>query len=136
MSGEIRIIFGGKNLTNIRSGTMTLEETGCCGAYCGTCRVLKENACKGCKIGYESGARDISRARCRIKVCCIGKGYRTCADCPDLLQCEIIQDFFGKKGYKYRKYRDAIGFIRKHGYEKFLEIADTWNNAYGTYPEE
>jgi hypothetical protein len=115
---------------------MPVKELGCCGAYCGTCRALKEHTCKGCKIGYECGERDIARARCRIKVCCIGKGYNSCADCPDISKCEIIDEFFGKKRYKYGKYREALRFIRDHGYTKFFEIADSWKNAYGKYPKE
>jgi len=31
---------------------MSFEEMGCCGAYCGSCPVLKSGACKGCKNGY------------------------------------------------------------------------------------
>jgi len=115
---------------------MPIKELGCCGAYCGKCRTLKEHSCKGCKLGYEGGERDIARARCRIKVCCIGKGYNSCADCPDISKCEIIDEFSRKKGYKYGKYREALRFIRDHGYLKFFEIADAWKNAYGKYPKE
>ena len=49
------------------SGT---EESGCCGAYCGTCREYR-NTCKGCKTGYLDGSRDLSRARCKMKKCCL-----------------------------------------------------------------
>jgi hypothetical protein len=115
---------------------MSLQEIGCCGAYCGSCRARTEQACKGCKLGYDEGERDIAKARCRIKVCCIGKGCHSCADCPDLSKCELINVFFGKKGYKYRKYREALEFIRNHGDTDFVEIADTWKNAYGKYPKE
>ena len=33
----------------------------------------------------------------------------TCADCPDYAECRIIQAFFAKNGYKYRKYRSVLG---------------------------
>lgn len=112
---------------------MTLIEVGCCGAYCGKCRPFKEKACKGCKIGYDNGERDISKARCKMKVCCIGKGYDSCADCSGVLKCNIINDFYSKSGYKYAKYKQAIEFIRQHGYVEFIKIADTWTNAYGKY---
>ncbi|MDW7733326.1 MAG: DUF3795 domain-containing protein [Methanolobus sp.] len=112
---------------------MTLIKIGCCGAYCGTCRAWKEQACKGCKIGYENGERDISKARCKIKVCCIGRAYTSCADCPDILTCQVVNSFHSRKGYKYAKYKQAIGFIRQNGYVEFLKIADTWTNAYGKY---
>ncbi len=112
---------------------MSILEIGCCGALCGTCPVLKEQACKGCKIGYEDGNRDISKARCKIKVCCINKKYQSCADCLEYDTCSVLNDFYNKNGYKYRKYKQATDYIRKHEYEDFLEIADNWKNAYGKY---
>ena len=58
-----------------------------------------------------------------------------CTDCRDAPTCPTLNEFHGKKGYKYRKYRQAIAFIREHGYQEFLTIADTWTNAYGRYPK-
>ena len=55
---------------------MTIREIGCCGAYCRTCmeqqkqKYPNERTCLGCKLGYESGKRDLSKAKCEIKVCC------------------------------------------------------------------
>ena len=112
---------------------MATHELGCCGAYCRTCKALAAGACRGCKTGYESEERDLSRARCRIKVCCIGRDFASCADCPDLSVCETILAFHSKSGYKYAKYRDAIAFILEHGYDRFFSIADTWTNATGKY---
>lgn len=112
---------------------MSIEEIGCCGAYCGTCKVFKENLCKGCKLGYADGTRDISKARCKMKVCCIKKQLNSCADCDEYDSCDIIQSFYKKNGYKYKKYNEAIDFIRSNGYEKFLKIADDWKMQYGKY---
>jgi hypothetical protein len=112
---------------------MSKEELGCCGAYCRTCKVLAEGACRGCKTGYDSGERTLSRAKCRIKVCCIGRDFASCADCPDIFVCDTLGAFHGKSGYKYEKYRDAITFIREHGYDCFFSIADTWKSATGKY---
>ncbi|WP_406656387.1 DUF3795 domain-containing protein [Methanolobus sp. ZRKC2] len=112
---------------------MTLTEIGCCGAYCATCKEWKERTCKGCKMGYDTGERDLSRAKCKIKVCCIGKGFVSCADCPDIQKCQVINDFHSKKSYKYGKYKQAIEFIKQNGYDEFMKIADTWTNAYGKY---
>lgn len=113
---------------------MTIREIGCCGAYCKTCPALLDNSCRGCKLGYERGERYITKAKCKIKVCCFKeRGYETCADCPDYLSCEILHEFSGKKGYKYKKYRQALEFIRENGYAKFIEIADTWRGPYGKY---
>ena len=105
---------------------------GCCGAYCGTCKPFNTGACKGCKIGYDNGQRDINKAKCRMKVCCFKeKGLDTCADCPDFSSCEILSDFYGKKGHKYKKYKQSIEFIIKNGYGEFQKQADEWKNAYG-----
>ena len=102
-------------------------------AYCTTCKQLIEGQCKGRKIGYDTGERDISRARCPMKVCCFReRKLETCADCPDYSTCTILSGFYGKKGHKYKKYRQSIEFIRKNGYAKFLERADTWKGPYGT----
>lgn len=112
---------------------MSVEQIGCCGAYCGTCPVIRENACRGCKLGYSTGERDLSKAKCKMKVCCISKGYNSCADCDAFESCEIIQNFLNKNGYKYKKYKEALEFIRENGYEKFLSIADSWKRQYGKY---
>jgi hypothetical protein len=105
---------------------------GCCGAYCGTCKPYLEGFCKGCKLGFDTGERDINRAKCRIKLCCFrDKKYDTCADCPEFESCDIIGGLYAKNGYKYRKYKQAVEFIRKNGYPKFIEFADKWRGAYG-----
>ncbi len=112
---------------------MPLSHLGCCGAYCATCKVFAAGACKGCKLGYETGERDIKKAKCPYKVCCITKGLACCADCADYDTCETIQSFHNHAGYKYGKYKQAVAYIRQHGYEKFFAIANTWTNAYGKY---
>jgi len=105
---------------------------GCCGAYCKTCKPLIEGFCKGCKLGYGKGGRDISKARCSMKVCCFReRGLETCADCPGYTKCKTIHGFYGKNGFKYGKYRQAIEFIRENGYPKFIRLADKWKGPYG-----
>jgi hypothetical protein len=117
---------------------MSKVEIGCCGAYCRTCitwqkeKYPNEHTCRGCKIGYEPGERDINKARCKMKICCFkDKKLETCADCPDYHSCKLIHDFYKKSGYKYKKYEQSIEFIRKNGYERFLEKADKWKGPYG-----
>lgn len=113
---------------------MSKEYIGCCGAYCKTCKPLIDNICKGCKLGYNTGQRDIKKAKCSIKVCCISeKKLDTCADCSELGTCQIIGNFYSKNGYKYKKYKQAIEFIRENSYEQFLKIADRWKMQYGKY---
>lgn len=111
---------------------MSIEEIGCCGAYCGRCKIYK-TSCRGCKIGYISGERDITKAKCKIKVCCVSKSLTSCADCPDYDTCDIIQSFHSHEGYKYGKYAQATAFIRDKGYDEFLRKAEEWSNAYGKY---
>jgi hypothetical protein len=112
---------------------MSVREIGCCGAYCKTCRAYSaESACRGCKLGYETGERDIAKARCKIKICCFrDRHLETCADCCDYSSCKIIHELYGKSGYKYGQYRQSIEFIRNNGYPKFLGIANNWNGPYG-----
>ena len=112
---------------------MSKEAVGCCGAYCGTCNVRRKKRCIGCKLGYADNTRDIARAKCRIKVCCMGKRYASCADCNEYPVCDIIRGFHHKGSYKNKKYKEALDFIRAHGYRKFFKIADSWRMQYGKY---
>jgi len=113
--------------------TDDIIKIGCCGAYCKKCKAYTQNFCKGCKIGYISNERDLSKAKCKIKVCCMSKNYVSCADCAKYPSCEIIQTFHTHKGYKYSKYKQAIQFIIQNGYNSFLEIANKWKMQYGKY---
>jgi hypothetical protein len=112
---------------------MAIREIGCCGAYCRTCRAYRA-PCGGCISGYETGERDIRKARCQIKVCCVTRGHPTCADCPEFGHCRTLCGFHGKNGYKYGKYREALVFIREKGPAAFVTIADRWTGACGRYP--
>lgn len=112
---------------------MSLREIGCCGAYCKTCRAYRV-ACKGCKTGYDTGERDIAKARCKVKLCCVTRYQETCADCSEYVACEALGALHGKPGYKYGKYRQALEYVRENGYEPFLVVADRWSGAYGKYP--
>jgi hypothetical protein len=110
---------------------VTKEEIGCCSAYCRTCKEHLKSFCKGCKLGYSDGSRDINRAKCKIKLCCFhDRGFETCADCEEFNICDIIQPWF-EKGYKYRRCKIFLGFIRDQGYEEFIKKADGWKDAYG-----
>ena len=74
---------------------MSIREIGCCGAYCKTCRTSTSGSiCRGCKLGYEIGERDINKAKCKIKLCCFrDRQFETCADCSDYFNCDIIYKF-------------------------------------------
>jgi len=105
---------------------------GCCGTYCKTCKPFIQGYCKGCKIGYDTGKRDINKVKCKIKVCCFKeKKLETCADCSDFSSCKTIHSFHDKSGYKYKKYKESMDFIRKNGYPKFIKLANKWKGPYG-----
>ena len=112
---------------------MSIREIGCCGAYCKTCRTSTSGSiCRGCKLGYENGERDINKAKCKIKLCCFrDRQFETCADCSDYFNCNIIRGFHDRSGYKYKKYQQIIEFIKENGYAKFIDIADGWEGPYG-----
>jgi hypothetical protein len=84
-------------------------------------------------LGYDNGERDISKAKCKIKVCCLQRKLNSCADCKKYYSCPTIQSFYAKNGYKYKKYQEATEFIRINGYNKFIIIADNWKMQYGKY---
>jgi hypothetical protein len=116
---------------------MTILEIGCCGAYCKTCmqwqrdRYPNQRACLGCKLGYESGERNISKAKCKMKICCFGqRKLQTCADCPEN-PCEILLEFYNKKGEKYKRQKNLLEFIKEHGYDEFLKHTDKWKGPRG-----
>ena len=116
---------------------MTIEEIGCCGAYCKPCLERQrqnhpdEGLCRGCKLGYASGERNINRARCKVKICCFKeRGLQSCADCVDY-PCAMLQAFYRRKKYPGTRYQESIAFIRKNGYDEFLKIADKWTRLYG-----
>jgi len=105
---------------------------GCCGAYCRTCRPFIEGSCKGCKLGYDTGERDINKSKCIIKVCCLKeRKLETCAVCTDYPSCKIIHGFYSKNGYKYNRYEQSMDYIRKNGYAKFIGRAENWKGACG-----
>jgi len=114
----------------------SIEDIGCCGAFCGTCKVRVQELCVGCKTGYTNNERDINKAKCKIKKCCVLRKIQTCADCIELNDCQILIVFHSKNGYKYEKYKEAIYYIKENGYSGFLNISSTWKNQYGKYQKK
>lgn len=110
---------------------MTIEHVGCCGAYCARCGALADGTCRGCRLGYDTGERSLKRARCAVKVCCLTKDMVSCADCAGFESCETLAAFYGRKGYV--RYRKALEFVREHGYEEFVTMADGWPRQYGRW---
>lgn len=116
---------------------MSIEHIGCCSAYCKTCKELDKGLCKGCKLGYASGERDIERAKCKIKLCCFKeKGLETCADCSHFRDCDIINSRFKVGTPNNRKCIRVLELIHNKGYDNFMEVAKDWPNAWGRLPKE
>ncbi len=111
---------------------MSKELLGCCGAYCQTCKVYAQQLCKGCKVGYATGEREIAKAKCAMKICCVKRGLTSCADCGEYDSCETLRSFYAHDSYKYKKYQQASEFIRANGYDAFFTLADGWHSAYGS----
>ena len=95
-----------------------------------------KKAARAASRGILDGSRDLSRAKCRMKKCCLTKGRITCADYEEYDRCESIQSFLDHPGYKYGKYKQALEYIRAHGHAAFLSAAEHRTGAYGRYPEQ
>jgi hypothetical protein len=107
---------------------------GCCGAYCKTCKPFTDGYCKGCKIGYESGERDLSRAKYKIKICCFKDNkLETCSDCVKYSNCSIFNNRFKSGSYSHKKYQEALFFINNHGYDEFIQMASNWKSSTGKF---
>ena len=107
---------GSHEQVNEELSTSTFKEgIGCCGAYCKNCIAYsQENLCRGCKLEYKDGKRDIGKEKCKIKICCIWeKQLETCADCGEFSSCELIQGLYGENVYKYKKYQQSLVYQGK-----------------------
>ena len=87
---------------------------GCCSAYCKTCKSFVKGLCKGCKLGYDEGERDINKTKFKIKLGCFKKNkLENCADYQDYPTCTIIQNFYNKKPLEYKQYKQSTGIHQK-----------------------
>ncbi len=109
-----------------------IKNIACCGCHCKTCKAFTSNNCRGCRLGYDSGERDINKAKCKIKLCCIkSKNLITCADCDEFDQCIIISAKFKPGSRDNKKCLESLEYIKNHGYIGFLAKADKWKNHFG-----
>ena len=94
-------------------------------------KISQREKVRGFKLGYDSGERDSSKAKCKIKVCCFReRGLATFADCSDY-PCEALSEFWSKKGWKHQQYRKQLELIGQNGYAEFLKRADKWKGSSG-----
>lgn len=47
-----------------------------CGLYCGACKAYLKEKCPGCR-------ESAKRSWCKVRACCLERGFATCADCKD-----------------------------------------------------
>lgn len=88
-----------------------------CGLYCGACRKYRSGKCPGCH-------RNGKATWCKIRKCCLEKGYHTCAECDkDVKDCRIHNNLVGKVfAFLFNSDRAAcIRYIRSQGEEAFAE---------------
>ena len=63
-----------------------------CGLYCGACRAFLNEKCPGCHENTKAGW-------CKLRACCIDKGYKTCAECAefsDVNDCKKFNNIISK----------------------------------------
>ena len=60
---------------------------------------------------------------CKVRKCCIEKGYSSCAECDEYLECGILNSFISKIfGLIFRTNRKAnLQAIKEMGVEKWAE---------------
>jgi hypothetical protein len=114
-----------------------IKYIGCCGAYCKNCRSLIRKCCKGCKIGFKDGERNINLSKCNVKICCFRvNNFESCAECKKIESCGIMKKWYKKNDGKYGKYKELLEYIKNNGYDKFIEIANNWKNEFGEINEK
>jgi hypothetical protein len=117
--------------TSTSCNAVDVRLIGCCGAYCKTCPPLILGYCKGCKLGYDDGERDLTKAKCKMKVCCFGlKKQETCAECPDYGWISLLTSR-ERMDTSIKKYKESLDFIHTNGYAEFIERGKDWKKAYG-----
>lgn len=95
----------------MKSITADRNNIASCGLYCGACRKFLSEKCPGCKNNEKA-------SWCKIRQCCISKGYRTCAECErDVRECKIYSNFISKVfALLFNSDRPAcIRYIKEHG---------------------
>ncbi|WP_455497056.1 DUF3795 domain-containing protein [Coprobacter sp.] len=93
------------------------ENIAACGLYCGACRKFLSDRCQGCRHNEKA-------SWCKIRRCCINKGYSTCAECSlDIKNCKTYSNFIGKVfAILFKSDRPTcIRYIKEHGEQAFAE---------------
>ncbi len=97
--------------------TVDTKKIAACGLYCGACKKYRMGKCPGCHENEKA-------SWCKIRKCCIEKGFHTCAECEmDVKDCRLHNNLIGKFfAFVFRSDRPAcIRYIRKNGEQAFAE---------------
>ena len=108
--------------------TVDTKKIAACGLYCGACKKYLMGKCPGCHKNEKA-------SWCKIRKCCIEKGFHTCAECErlrvgerssgmmDVKDCRLHNNLIGKFfAFVFRSDRPAcIRYIRKNGEQAFAE---------------
>jgi len=91
-----------------------------CGLYCGACRAYLKGHCPGC-------GKNEKATWCKIRICCKGNNFKTCADClnfTDVNECTKFNNIISKVfAFVFRSNRKAcIEQIKNNGIEKHAAI--------------
>ena len=97
-----------------------------CGLYCGNCPKMLKGKCPGCRKNEKA-------TWCKIRICCGGKGYSTCAECTtyaDVKECRLYNSVFARLIEFVTKTDRSmcIEKIRNNGEEAFAVMMDNLGN--------
>ena len=93
-----------------------------CGLFCGCCEALLiDKDCHGCGCDCGKCAGSEQASGCKIRECASGRGYESCADCPEL-PCTRLNQFVHDP--VWRTHLPALENLRRRkriGTEKWIE---------------
>ena len=96
-----------------------------CGLYCGACSAYQKGTCMGCK--GDSPNCGIGYRKCKVRPCCIEKGYSTCAECkehPSVQKCKDFNPMLMRVGCFVTRTSRAKGIemIQEKGTQAFMDL--------------
>lgn len=82
-------------------------EMACCGISCAKCGNFRKNKnCQGCH------AEPVQLADCAVRACCTARGYRYCAECPELV-CDRLRACYATLSDAQRDAPEKLAALRR-----------------------